>query len=183
VALPTPVPGLVISFSFLWSHEHEGGAEEGNKTRPCTIVVAAETGEAGETEVIVAPMTTRPPESPELAVEVPPRVRNHLGLGTDRCWIICSELNRFVWPGYDLAAIPGQPGRFDHGMLPRRLFEPVSSAIDHGLFRPGTASSGLVPTGILMKAGNAPKLTSGGSLSKVWNIPWPCENSRSDRWI
>jgi hypothetical protein len=29
VPIPTPEPGLVISYAYLWHHEHEAGREEG----------------------------------------------------------------------------------------------------------------------------------------------------------
>jgi len=34
MALPDPQPGLVISYSYLWHHEHRAGREEGLKSRP-----------------------------------------------------------------------------------------------------------------------------------------------------
>jgi tryptophan synthase beta subunit len=40
MSLPTPYPGLVISYSYLWATEHNKGAEEGVKARPCAILVA-----------------------------------------------------------------------------------------------------------------------------------------------
>jgi hypothetical protein len=35
--LPTPRPGLVIRYSFLWNTEKAQGAAEGSKDRPCVI--------------------------------------------------------------------------------------------------------------------------------------------------
>jgi hypothetical protein len=34
VSFPAPKPGLVIRYSFLWSHEADAGAVEGAKDRP-----------------------------------------------------------------------------------------------------------------------------------------------------
>ena len=45
-----------------------------------------------------------------------------LGLDSGRHWLRLDELNRFAWPGYDLRPIPGEPGRYDYGMLPRGLY-------------------------------------------------------------
>lgn len=125
MAIPKPLPGLVISYSFLWSREHEAGVREGRKDRPCAIVVATLDEATGETRVIVAPITHHPPGNPHLAVEIPPRVKSHLGLDFDRSWVVCSELNRFTWPGYDLRPVPGKIGGFVYGMLPRKLFEKI----------------------------------------------------------
>jgi len=60
---------------------------------------------------------------------IPPRVKAHLGLDDQNSWIVVGEVNRFVWPSYDLREVPGQPGRFDYGYLPPRLFATVVSAI------------------------------------------------------
>ena len=40
MSLPTPRPGLVIRYAYLWADEHRRGAEEGLKDRPCAIVAA-----------------------------------------------------------------------------------------------------------------------------------------------
>ena len=46
-----------------------------------------------------------------------------------RHWLRLDELNRFAWPGYDLRTIPGKPGEYAYGMLPRPLFEQLRIAI------------------------------------------------------
>jgi hypothetical protein len=56
MALPEPEPGLVISYAYLWHHEHQVGHEEGRKDRPCVIVVAAERASDGLTVVTVLPV-------------------------------------------------------------------------------------------------------------------------------
>ena len=38
MALPKPVPGLVIRYSYLWHREYLEGREDGQKDRPCAIV-------------------------------------------------------------------------------------------------------------------------------------------------
>ena len=40
--IPNPEPGLVISYAYLWHHEHQAGREEGQKDRPSVIVLAVE---------------------------------------------------------------------------------------------------------------------------------------------
>jgi hypothetical protein len=32
-------------------------------------------------------------------------IRAHLGLDAERCWIMVTEINRFIWPGPDLRPI------------------------------------------------------------------------------
>ena len=129
MSFPAPRPGLVIRYSFLWSHEQDAGAEEASKDRPCAIVVAATSGETGEIRTIVAPITHRPPDEPLDSIEIPPAVCSVLGLDVGRHWLRLDELNRFVWPGFDLRPIPGRAGQFAYGMLPPGLFEQLRQGI------------------------------------------------------
>ena len=71
--LPNPEPGLVISYSYLWHHEHQAGREEGQKHRPTVIVLAAEREPDGAIIVTVLPITHRPPTELASAVEIPCR--------------------------------------------------------------------------------------------------------------
>src|SRR5271166_6454366 len=98
--IPNPEPGLVISYAYLWRHEHHAGREEGQKDRPSVIV---------------------------LAVEIPLPVKRHLGLDDDRSWIIVDEGNEFLWPGYDLRKLP-HSDRYDYGFVPPRFFNQVLEA-------------------------------------------------------
>jgi hypothetical protein len=120
--LPAPTPGLVVRYSFLWSHERDSGRDEGAKDRPCAIVVAVRT-QAGATRVILAPITHRPPADPSDSIEIPTSVRRALGLDSTPQFLRLDELNRFIWPGYDLRPIPGHDGDVAYGMLPQALFE------------------------------------------------------------
>lgn len=127
--IPTPVPGLVVNFRFLWRHEHLAGREEGRKDRPCAIILAVAT-EQGVTEAVVAPITHTRPAGRVEGIEIPPAVKSHLGLDGLPSWIIVNDLNVFVWPGYDLRPIPGtNPPRFDYGKIPPKLFNSVVARI------------------------------------------------------
>src|SRR3546814_20208097 len=87
--LPKREPGLVIHDEYLWRHEYEAGEDEGRKQRPCAIIVAV-TNEKGKTEIIVAPITHRRPAPPSIGIEIPPRVKRHLGLDEEPSWEIGS---------------------------------------------------------------------------------------------
>ena len=127
--LPDPHPGLVISYSYLWADEHAAGRAEGVKDRPRAVVLVAERAEGG-TAVMVVPITHSPPTDPQTAVEIPVPTKERLGLDSERSWIVCSEVNRFLWPGVDLRRVPGsKPPRFHYGVLPPALFEAVKKAI------------------------------------------------------
>jgi hypothetical protein len=119
---------MVISYAYLWRAEHEQGRDEGVKIRPAVIVLAAKDHE-GDTIVIVAPITHSAPSNAEDAIEIPTATRSRLGLDSERSWVVVSEVNRFVWPGPDLARVPGDPRRFDYGFLPPRFFKKITSQI------------------------------------------------------
>lgn len=125
--MPTPEPGLVIAYSYLWHREHEAGREEGRKERPSVIVLVVAREADGATVVTVLPITHSPPADPALAVEMPAPVKRHLGLDAERSWIVASEGNEFLWPGYDLRKVP-TADRYDYGFLPPRLFNKVLDA-------------------------------------------------------
>jgi uncharacterized protein YifN (PemK superfamily) len=89
------------------------------------VVVAIEKKQHG-TQLLVVPVTTRPPRDADAAVEMPARVRQHLGLGDARCWIIADEYNLFTWPGPDIRPI-GRAGKISprYGFIPGKLLEKV----------------------------------------------------------
>ncbi|HEY5290225.1 MAG TPA: hypothetical protein VIJ59_09340 [Caulobacteraceae bacterium] len=120
---------MVIRYGFLWSHEKTAGGEEGSKDRPCAIVVAAPRRTNGDIAVIVAPITHALPEDLSTSMEIPSPICRALGLDRRRHWLRLDELNRFVWPGYDLRTIPGKPGEYAYGMLPRPMFEHLRTAL------------------------------------------------------
>lgn len=127
MAIPLPEAGLVISYAYLWHHEHQAGQEEGRKNRPSVIVLTVERPKDGATLVTVLPITHTVPTEPETAVEVPAAVKRRLGLDDTRSWVMVHEGNEFVWPGYDLVKIP-HTERYDYGFLPPRFFNQVVDA-------------------------------------------------------
>ncbi len=129
MALPEPVPGLVIRYAYLWRAEYQRGQEEGLKDRPCAVILAT-TDEADERIVTVLPITHSPPADPALAVEIPHATKRRLGLDDERSWIVLTEANRFAWPGPDLRpARPGDPASIAHGLLPRALFKEITAKL------------------------------------------------------
>ena len=124
--LPTPIPGLVLRYSYLWHREHLDGREEGRKDRPCAIVAAIRTDANGETRVLVLPITHVPPDSDGLAIEIPSKVKQRLQLDDARSWIVLGEWNEFVWPGPDLRPLPGAGDlSVAYGVLPPALFATI----------------------------------------------------------
>jgi mRNA-degrading endonuclease toxin of MazEF toxin-antitoxin module len=70
VPIPTPEPGLVISYAYLWHHERKAGRLEGRKDRPSVIVLAVERPANDTTVVVVLPITHTQPADPAAAIEI-----------------------------------------------------------------------------------------------------------------
>ncbi len=119
MTLPRPEVGLVIHYSFLWHREMKDGRSEGVKNRPCAIVGAVKL-EDGMLRAYVLPVTHSEPKDKTSAVELPQKVKQSLGLDDQRSWVMCDEVNLFVWPGLDLSRRP--EGGFSYGFLPPGLF-------------------------------------------------------------
>ena len=129
MAYPEPKPGLVIHYAYLWQAEAARGLEEGRKDRPCVVILAVQERE-GEKIVTVAPITHSPPAADDHAVEMPPMVKQRLGLDDGRSWVVTTELNRFSWPGPDLRPIPRRtPSAYAYGFVPGALVEAVRRQI------------------------------------------------------
>jgi hypothetical protein len=125
VTWPTPQPGLVIRYSYLWTREAQAGREEGVKDRPCAIVLAIGDVQS-RTRVIVLPITHTAPQPPDEGIELTQQTKVRLGLDGERSWIVLDEGNDFIWPGPDLRPVPERgPESIAYGFLPPRLFRAV----------------------------------------------------------
>ena len=91
------------------------------------IALAVERQPNGDTLVTALPVTHRPPDDAFAAVEIPRAVKRALGLDDDRSWVVVSEGDQFVWPGYDLRKVR-RTGLYDYGFLPPRFFAEVLAA-------------------------------------------------------
>ncbi len=124
---PSPVPGLVVRYNYLWDKEKNEGASVGSKDRPCAIVLYhSKTG-----DTIVVPITHSPPELGEedLSIEVPRELCGQLGLDDATNWVRLSEANRFQWPGIHLRTLPSDPNRYDYGMIPQEFYEKIKAKL------------------------------------------------------
>lgn len=122
---PDPSLGLVIRYDYLWRDEEKRGRTEGAKDRPCAVVVAT-SPPITPPRALVAAITHTKPENNQ-GVEIPPRVKQHLGLDTERSWIIISEVNEIHWT--DPGIIPVSAERWEYGFLPQMLAQTVLDAI------------------------------------------------------
>lgn len=92
------------------------------------VVVVARVEQEGATLLLVAPITHAKPEREADAVEIPANVKRHLGLDSERSWVVLTELNRFTWPGPDVRLAPGRDSPF-YDALPDWLFARVRDGI------------------------------------------------------
>lgn len=134
--LPTPQLGLVVRYGFVWAGEDRRPPPDAAKARPCLIVDLDEVAEPSlggrkVLRVTYLPISHTPPREDERAISVPPRVAQHLGLTAEASYIYTSYAVEDDWP-FDLEHVPQSSGRFDHGLIPPRLFEAV--AADFGAF-------------------------------------------------
>jgi hypothetical protein len=128
VALPTPAPGLVIRYAYLWADEYEAGAVEGVKDRPAAVILAHK-AEEGRTIVVALPITHSPPGADTAAAEIPQATKHRLGLDNERSWVVTDEANVFLWPGPDLRPAPSRDSSsFAFGMLPAKFTAAVRDA-------------------------------------------------------
>lgn len=61
-------------------------------------------------------------------IELPPRVKQWLGLDAKRSWIVLDEVNQFSWPGFDLRPVPGTES-FAYGHIPPKLYDAIISRL------------------------------------------------------
>ena len=114
---PDPASGLVIRYDYLWHDEAAAGREQGVKDRPC-LVITNMLDKKGNTRALIAPITHSEP-APGEGIEIPARVKHHLGLDEERSWIITTELNDVDWN--DPGVIPAKATQCEYGFLPPKL--------------------------------------------------------------
>ena len=117
---PDPVVGLVVKYDYLWARQAREGQVEGDKERPCAVVIALPGNEKGM-QALVAPITHSPPRSPFSAIEIPEKVRKRLGLDDRKSWIVLTETNRVQWR--DEGIRPASKNQWAYGSLPPRMIK------------------------------------------------------------
>jgi hypothetical protein len=125
VAVPEPKPGLVVRHDYLWTREAAVGRDQG-KDRPACLVAASDSATTPRF-VVLLPITHTVPTGDTVGIEIPPRVRQALGLDDAPSWVIVSEHNVDEWPNGGLAPLPGRPGVFSYGFVPPGLFAQIKA--------------------------------------------------------
>lgn len=127
MSYPTPVPGLIVRYNYLWHKEKSEGLTVGRKDRPCAVIVY----HSKSNDTIVVPITHSPPDLGEedSSIEIPAELCLQLGLDDEANWVRVSEVNRFEWPGIHLRTLPSDPSRYDYGMIPQEFFEQIKGKL------------------------------------------------------
>jgi hypothetical protein len=130
---PKAEPGMVLSYSYLWSREHAKGETEGRKDRP-SVVVLVVSRTPGDLAYVLPTSTSDLEESNPWAIEIPRSIKNRLKLDERRSWINVTEFNIFTWTGYHLRPtklLPGAPEPPQqtclYGYLPNAFLEKVTA--------------------------------------------------------
>jgi hypothetical protein len=95
---------------------------------------------------VFLPITHTAPNaaSGEVGIEIPPRVKQHLGLDWERSWVIVSECNLDSWPSPDLRQLPSSRADFTTAICRRACFArfamPSSPRIGHSAFGSSTGT-------------------------------------------
>jgi len=110
--LPEPRLGLVFRYDYLWSRDSVSGRDQG-KERPACLVAATDPA-INPRFVVVVPITHSPPSGDTVGIEIPPRVRQAIGLDNAPCWVIVSEHNVDEPQAFDV------PGEHDKAKRQRR---------------------------------------------------------------
>jgi hypothetical protein len=83
--------GHIIRYSYLWEREYIKGEETGRKTRPaCVMLIIA--GPDRRKSTLIFPITSQPPTSDTMAIEIPDIEARRTGL-RQPAWIVVQEFN------------------------------------------------------------------------------------------
>lgn len=124
-----PPVGHAIAYEYLWGSQ-VSTREDGAKTYPAAVVLARNDIGPTPTAYVLGSSHT-PPRLDRRALEVPPKLKRHLGLDDEPSWIYTDEVNVFSWPGPDvrpaeyLSDLPQARETCVIGALPRDWFKQV----------------------------------------------------------
>lgn len=127
--LPTPFPGLVLRYAYLWQAIATKGISHVQKDCPCLVLAVSEQQRDSLT-VTVAPIQPFAPPNPAQGVMLPDGTHTRLALEGAQSWVMLTEVNRFIWPGPDLCTVPNtDPPSVVYGVLPPRLFDDIRTQL------------------------------------------------------
>lgn len=129
MTLPTPVPGLVIGYEFLFRTDKAKGKENAAKPHPCAIIIVSK-DVLGRQRVTVLAISHTPPSKSEEAYYLPLSAKECNAAGLDGLpqWVNIQDANSFDWPGFDLAR-SAPDGSYTYGRLHKDTFQRIVDAV------------------------------------------------------
>lgn len=121
-----PSVGHVIKYAYLWRNEYYQGLSEGRKERPACVIVNRVL-ENNQRVLFVMPITHSQPRDEDNAVLLPAETKLRLGLDSEPSWIITNEVNKFIWPGFDVRRCDN--GTYSYGCLPESIIKQCLDAV------------------------------------------------------
>jgi hypothetical protein len=98
MAREPPSQGTIIQYPYLWASQRDAGETEGRKYRPVCLVLRIWDASRSIHHLILFPISSQPPNTDQIALEIPDTERRRAGLNRyPRAWIVVSEYN------YDVA--------------------------------------------------------------------------------
>lgn len=125
-------PGTVIAYPYLWRWQSDRGETAGRKDRPVCVVVAVH-GRDALTHLALLAISSRPPSSGQVAIEVPEIERKRAGLSDfHEAWVTIGEYNYDVAErSYFLEAGDPVLGRFGRAFV-RKIAAATAASIGAG---------------------------------------------------
>jgi hypothetical protein len=121
-----PPIGNLVAYEYLWLSQ-QNIREDGAKGLSSSLIFAKKII-ASVTLAYAVGMSHKPPDASEKAIEVPRKLKRHLGLDEDPSWVYTDQLNEFTWPGPDLrpaewlSNLPSARDSCIIGALPKNWF-------------------------------------------------------------
>jgi hypothetical protein len=132
-----PPIGNLVAYEYLWLSQ-ENKRNDGAKVYPVALIFAKKII-ASVTLAYAVGMSHKPPYASQKAIEVPKKLKRHLGLDEDRSWICTDQLNEFTWSGPDLrpaewlSKLPSARNSCIIGALPNNWFALVKQDVIENL--------------------------------------------------
>jgi hypothetical protein len=132
-----PPVGSLVAYEYLWLSQRSD-REDGAKVYPAALIFAKRII-GGVTLAHAVGVSHKPPAESETALEIPRKLKRHLGLDEESAWIYTDQINQFAWPGYDLrpadrlSKLPRARGTCVIGPLPGDWFSLVKNDVIRNL--------------------------------------------------
>ncbi len=128
MALPTPRPGLVVGYDFLYREQADAGTENAGKPHPAAIILVVK--EDVQTRVSLLAISHSPPRSGEepYRLKLTAAECRQMGVDSGDHWVNLQDINAFDWPGYDLVR-SARGGSYVYGTMSKATFKRIVTAL------------------------------------------------------